>query len=116
MKLTVKKERKSAGRKAGISFNLDGNDQMTIPGICNAVGLDGITENAASITMNSNNATFKCVNGRHIDVTFGGFFPFDPETMTATELAKNLSHKLRCIKAAVEKEFPVVEETSTVVI
>lgn len=116
MKLTVKKERKSAGRKAGISFNLDGNDQMTILGLCEAVGLAVTTENAADITTNSSSANLKCENGRHIDVTFGGFFPFDPETMTATELAINLSHKLRCIKAAVEKEFPVVEETSTVAI
>ena len=116
MKLVVKKERKCRGRKAHIGFNLDGNDQMTLPGLCEAVGLAVTTENAASITTNSSSANLKCANGRHIDVVFGGFFPFDPETMTATELAGNLSHKLRCIREAVEKTFPVVEETSTVAI
>ncbi len=116
MKLIVTKARKCSGGKAHVRFNLDGNDQMTVLGLCEAVGLAVTTENAASITMNSSSACLKCENGRHIDVTFGGLFPFDPETMTATELATNLSHKLRCIREVVEKTFPVVEETSTVVI
>lgn len=116
MKLTIKKERKCSGRKACVRFSLDGNDQMTLLGLCEAVGLAITTENALSITMNSSSANLKCENGRHIDVVFGGVFPFDPEAMTATELATNLSHKLRCIREVVEKTFPVVEETSAVVI
>lgn len=113
MKLTIRKERRRKGEKALIEFRLD-DKVSSLLGVCSSIGLAITQENESTLLQNSNKTQFKCENGRYIPVDFGGFYPFDPETMSATDLGRNLSRKLNCIQEAIEKEFPTVDESSTV--